>query len=117
MNKYNLKVGQKLYIPDRRIHGRVQTISEYEVKKVGRVYATLDRGWSRVELETLKLDSDYTGSTRFAYLSREAYEEEQRLTAAWSQLCADLRHRDYRPPPNISVATIQQVRILLGLDT
>lgn len=113
LNKYNLQVGMKLYIRhERNRHkGDSSDLDDYEVEKIGRVYAKLKHPYYRVRIDNLELD----GSRGTVYLSPEHYKRQQELNKAWSDFCqavSDVRHRR---PDHISLESINEARQRLGL--
>lgn len=71
MNKYNLRVGQMVYVS-----ANILPSDWYEVEKVGRKYFYLKHHRGKFDLETLE-ESDYVGRPDIVYLSEEDYNNHQ----------------------------------------
>ena len=117
MNKYNLKIGQVLYVRFADIYHTVNKIDfvEATVSKLGRKWATLSRpGYChdlKLDLETLRLDDGHYQ----AWLSPAAYTNTKALHAAWRDFCSAVTDARYRPPSELSLEAIKEARAKLGL--
>lgn len=108
MNKYNLKVGQSLFLkPVGSL--RTEALVEYKIEKIGRRWVTLSNH-ARVSLETLRTES----GTRTAWLS-EQHHKAQELDAAWRQLTTDFDRMRYNRPAHLTVEVIKEIRLKLGI--
>lgn len=86
---------------------------EVSVTKVGRKWVTLDNG-HRIDLETWTADGGNFMSPGTCWLSREAWERNTVLVQSWERLRRDASNL-WRPPRDMTVERIAQVRDLLGL--
>ncbi len=114
-NPHNLQVGQTLYYVanDRRDAHRD---GGAEITKIGRQWATVCIAYcnARVDLETLEVDGGNYSSPGRCYLSREAWEEEKLLRAAWREFQRDVE-RANAEGGLITVENISAARQALGL--
>ena len=113
MNKHNLQVGQKLYVRHDRNRQRNDNtdLDEYEVEKIGRVWAKLKHPYYRVNLETLGLD----GGRGTVYLSPKHYIDAQELHKAWSNFVRTITDMHYRRPDHVTLESIKEARLKLGI--
>lgn len=111
-NPHNLQPGQKLwYVPE---DPRWEKTREVTVAKIGNRWAELGRKDFRADLETLEVDGGKYSSPGRCYLSREAWEEEKLLRAAWREFQRDVE-RANAEGGLITVENISAARQVLGL--
>lgn len=107
----SLVVGQKLwFVP----YSRRDAEREVTVEKVGRKWATTERGL-RLDLVTLVADAGGFTSPGRAYLDRAAYEAEVERQKAWQTLVCQLRH-SFATPRDVSIEAIREAARLLGVQ-
>lgn len=109
MNK--LTLGQILYQPpgNHRNSG-----CEYEVTKIGRVWAELDGGRRRCTINTLHLDTGGYAPIQL-YMSLTAFESEKELNRAWRELGNSVYNK--RIPDGVTIELIEHVSALLKVST
>ena len=110
---HKLAAGQKLwYVPDGSLslHAREVTIA-----KVGRVWAAME-GWLKLRISLNDLSADGYGysSPGRCYFSREEYETELALAAAWGSLRRKV-NEGWLAPAGVTVEAIEHAAALLGL--
>ncbi len=115
MNKYNLKVGQIIYVDHDYSRGAGPT--EYEVTKVGRKWAELKYANSRyasvrgrIDINTLEWD----GRGASVWLSLEERTQAKLLLDAWDSFRRKVMDA-HRRPPKATLEIIMEARALLGL--
>lgn len=108
-----LTVGQKLWLVPQRGYGVPREVT---VAKIGRKWATLD-GWreSRIDKETLWMDGGVYTSPGRCYLSREEWEESQRLSGAWGVLKTLIADR-WNRPDGVTIADMRAAANLLRVE-
>ena len=113
MNKYNLKIGQTLYLrPERALRtGSGSSFEEHLIEKIGRVYARLNHPYYRVNLETLALD----GGRGSVWLSEKHFNDAQELSDAWRQFIRAINDLSYRRPDYVTLEAIKEARLKLGI--
>ena len=104
-----LVVGQVLHLPPGN-HRSGWT--EYTIEKIGRKWATLNRGY-RCDLSTLMLDRGGY-SPKQLYVNRSKFEGEQALRLAWWEFSRRLPSTT--PPKGVTLETIAQAEVLLGIE-
>lgn len=105
-----LSVGQRLwYVPSQH---RWQSASYVTVKKGGRKWAELERGFSRIALDSLYADGGQYSSPGRCYLSKEEHDQEVERQTAWSSLKRRL-DAQYRCPDGVDSEDIRKVYSLL----
>lgn len=109
MNKYNLKVGQTLFI--RSEYDRKEGLHEYKIEKIGRVWAKLKHTYYRVNIETLQLD----GGRGTVWLSVQQYIDAQEVGEAWRKFTRDVYEVSHRRPDHITLEAIKEARLKLGI--
>lgn len=104
----DLAVGQKLWFVSSN-----NRRDEYEitVAKIGRKWIETGRGL-RLDKSTLWADGGQYVSPGRAYVSRQAWDEEKALNAAWDALFQRIRNT-YHRPEGVSVADIEAATALL----
>lgn len=106
-----LQVGQKLWwVPN---HGCFGSPREVTISKVGRKYATIDRG-AQIDIETLlqKPQRGYSSIGK-CHLSREVWEAERKLFSTWQNFHRRLCHT---PPANITLDDILATAARWGIE-
>ena len=108
------EVGQKVVVVFNE--RRNERIEEFEVTKIGRVWAQISAGGAyeyRFNLESLLIDGGQYMSPGRIYLSREEYETEKATEGVWKVFreCVD---RTWKP--EISVEKIREAAKILGID-
>lgn len=111
MNKHNLKVGQRVFIPDLRRNG----VTEYEISKIGRKW--VEYKWpderyqhvvGRFDIETL-----FNG-THTVWLSLEELGQSRLLSAEWNSFRSAVNIA-FQRPKTATLESIKEARRLLGL--
>jgi hypothetical protein len=108
-----LTVGQKLwYVPD---YGMKKHAGfEVEVSKVGRKWATLNRGAVRIDKETLVADGKGYDSTGRGWLSEQDFALSQQTDKAWRSLVSAIQYK--RRPPGVNLDEIKKAANLLRVS-
>lgn len=114
MNKHNLKVGQHVFVEHDFDRGKP---TEYVITKIGRKWVEYNYENSRFiaprgrfDLETLQAEGRGT-----VWLSLEQRTEHKILTEAWHKFCNDIATARYRKPAWISLESIKEARLKLGV--
>jgi hypothetical protein len=102
-----LKPGDTLYLPA----GGRNSEATLTVKKVGRKWITTDESWERFDVTSLRGEQYGTQ----LYVSKEAYDEQLKLSIAWSVI-RKFVDRAYRKPPHVTLDVLNQVAELLGVE-
>ena len=84
-----------------------------KIVRVGRVWLTLDNG-CRANIDGLMLDGGDYMSPGACYLTKEEWETEKALSAAWNSFRSDV-DRERRIPAGITVQSIIDARKILDL--
>lgn len=99
-----LEVGQTLwYVPN---WGRHAQGHEVTVTKVARRWASLGRGWPRIDKNTLWADGGDYGSPGRCYLSEAHYRESEALQALWRDFS---RRLSSTPPGGLTEARLREI--------
>lgn len=106
-----LRIGQKLYfVPNHRR----ENPTEVEVLKVGRKWAELSNH-HRIDVQSWLADGGQYISPGQCHETREAYEAERSLDAAWNEVRRKVGAA-YLRPISVSLERIEQAMSLLGLS-
>lgn len=106
-----LQVGQELWMVPSEARYRDQA-RLVRVEKVGRKWADLDC-YGRVNMETMALDGGGFSSHGRCYVSKEAWEAEEKRATAWRILSNEIG-RMWQAPDCVTIETMEQIRKLLG---
>ena len=109
----DLVVGQVLWYVQYRI-SRGDAGHEVTIAKIGRKWAALDKGWPRIDKDTLVADGGKYSSPGRCWLSKDDWERGKIADKAWNQLSGRVRHG--LRPNHVTTSDIQAAAALLGID-
>lgn len=79
-----LEIGQELwFVPRERRDGKPHPVT---ITKIGRKWAEVDRGYYRIDINTLVADGGQYASPGRCWLNQSAWEEEEARQSAWDSL-------------------------------
>lgn len=106
-----MEIGQKLYFVPRQRTGNPDWVT---ITKVGRKWVETDWRDIRLNKETLAADGRGYTSPGCAYYSKELYEREAKLGAAWSKFRIGVSNM-YSMPDGMTLETVERCASHLGI--